>query len=40
VFAGGTVPAALHLVESATYPTGAVHVVYEVSGVPTYGDLA
>ena len=40
VFAGGTVPAALHLVESATYPTGAVHVVYEVAGVPTYGDLA
>ena len=39
VFADGTVPAALQLVESVTYPNGTVHVVYETAGVPTYGDM-
>jgi dihydrofolate reductase len=40
VFAGGTVPAALRLAEATTYPTGAVHLTYEVDGVPTYADMA
>jgi dihydrofolate reductase len=40
VFAGGTIPTALHLTESVTYPSGTVHLVYETAGVPTYGDLA
>ena len=39
VFADGTVPAALRLAESVTYPNGTVHVVYETAGVPTYGDM-
>ncbi len=40
VFAGGTVPAALRLVESATYPNGTLRLVYETAGVPAYGNLA
>jgi dihydrofolate reductase len=40
VFADGTVPAALQLVESVTYPNGALHVAYETAGVPTYGNMA
>lgn len=40
VFAGGTVPAALRLVESVTYPNGTLQVAYEIAGVPTYGNLA
>jgi dihydrofolate reductase len=40
VFAGGTVPTALHLADSATYPNGTLHLVYEAAGVPTYGNLA
>lgn len=40
VFAGGTVPTALRLTESVTYPSGTVHLVYETAGVPTYGDMA
>ena len=40
LFAGGTVPAALRLVESAAYPSGTIHLTYEAAGVPTYGDLA
>jgi dihydrofolate reductase len=39
VFAGGTVPTALRLTRSVTYPKGSVHVVYETAGNPTYGDM-
>lgn len=39
VFAGGTVPTALRLAGSSTYPSGAVHLAYETAGTPTYGDL-
>ena len=40
VFGGGTVPTALRLAESVTYPNGTLHLSYETAGVPTYGDLA
>jgi hypothetical protein len=40
VFADGTVPTALRLTESVTYPSGALHLVYETAGVPTYGNMA
>jgi dihydrofolate reductase len=40
LFAEGTVPTALRLVESATFPKGAVHLTYERSGKPTYGSMA
>jgi hypothetical protein len=40
VFAGGTVPTALRLSESVTYPNGTLHLAYETAGVPTYGNLA
>lgn len=40
VFAGGTVPTALRLVESVTYPNGTLRLAYETAGVPTYGNLA
>jgi dihydrofolate reductase len=39
VFAEGTVPAALRLAQSVTYPSGAVHLTYEVAGEPTYGTI-
>ena len=39
VFADGTVPSALRLTESVTYPSGALHLTYETAGVPTYGDI-
>ena len=39
VFAGGTVPTALRLNESVTYPNGTLQLVYETAGVPTYGDM-
>ncbi len=39
VFAGGTVPTALRLTESVTYPSGALHLGYDVAGTPTYGDM-
>jgi dihydrofolate reductase len=39
VFADGTVPVALRLVSSATYPSGIVHVTYETAGAPTYGTM-
>ena len=39
IFAGGTVPAALHLTESVTYPSGTLHLTYEIAGVPTYGTV-
>ena len=40
VFADGTVPTALRLTESVTYPSGTVHLAYETAGAPTYGTLA
>ena len=39
VFADGTVPTALRLTESTTYPSGTLHLAYETVGVPTYGTL-
>ena len=33
----GQIEVALRLVESSTYPAGAVHIVYETAGTPTYG---
>ena len=39
VFADGTVPTALRLTDSTTYPSGALHVGYDTAGVPTYGRL-
>jgi dihydrofolate reductase len=40
VFADGTVPTALRLTESVTYPSGTLHLAYETAGVPTYGNPA
>ncbi len=40
VFADGTVPTALRLAESVTYPSGTLHLTYETAGVPTYGSMA
>ncbi len=40
VFADGTVPTALRLTESVTYPSGTLHLAYETAGAPTYGNLA
>jgi dihydrofolate reductase len=40
VFAGGTVPTALHLVGSVTYSNGTLQLIYEAVGKPTYGNLA
>jgi dihydrofolate reductase len=40
VFGDGTVPAALRLTDSTTYPNGSVQLRYEAAGVPTYGNLA
>lgn len=40
VFAKGTVPTALRLIESVTYPSGTLQLAYETGGVPTYGNLA
>ena len=39
LFAEGSVPAAHRLVESRAFPLGAVLLVYERAGTPTYGDL-
>ena len=39
IFAEGTVPRALRLTESVTYPSGAVHITYEIAGEPTYGSI-
>ncbi len=39
VFADGTVPTALRLAESVTYPSGTLHLTYETAGVPTYGTI-
>jgi hypothetical protein len=40
LFAEGTVPTALRLVESATFSKGAVHLIYERAGKPTFGSIA
>jgi dihydrofolate reductase len=40
VFGDGTVPTALRLIESVTYPNGTVHLAYDTLGEPTYGNLA
>jgi dihydrofolate reductase len=40
LFADGTVPTALRLVESATFPKGAVLLAYQRTGKPTYASLA
>ena len=39
VFADGTVPAALRLVESETYARGSLHLTYETAGAPAYGIM-
>jgi len=39
VFADGTVPAELQLIESVTHPGGALQLSYETAGVPTYGRM-
>jgi dihydrofolate reductase len=39
VFADGTVPTALRLIESVTYPSGTLHLTYETAGMPTYGNM-
>jgi dihydrofolate reductase len=40
VFADGTMPTALRLIESITYPNGTVQLSYDTAGEPTYGNLA
>jgi dihydrofolate reductase len=40
VFADGTVPTALRLIESVTYPNGTLHVTYDIAGTPAYGAVA
>jgi hypothetical protein len=40
VFAGGTIPTALRLTESVTYPNGTLQLAYQTAGTPTYGNLA
>jgi dihydrofolate reductase len=40
VFAGGTVPTALRLTGSTTYPNGTLQLTYEPVGTPTVGDMA
>jgi dihydrofolate reductase len=40
VFADGTLPTALRLTGSVTYPNGTLQLTYETAGAPTYGNLA
>jgi hypothetical protein len=40
LFAEGTVPTALRLVESATFPKGAMHLIYERAGEERAGEPA
>lgn len=40
LFAEGTVPTALRLVESVSFPKGAVQLIYERAGKPTFADIA
>lgn len=39
IFAEGVVPAAFRLIEATPYERGAVHLVLEHAGVPTYGEM-
>lgn len=39
VFAEGTVPTALRLIESVTYPSGVLQLTYDTAGTPTYGEM-
>ena len=39
VFTGGTVPTALRLIESVTYPNGVLQLTYDTAGTPTYGQI-
>ena len=39
VFADGTVPTALRLTDSVTYPSGTLHLTYDSAGLPTYGSM-
>ena len=39
VFADGTVPTALRLVESVAYPNGTLQLTYDTAGTPTYGQM-
>jgi len=39
VFANGTVPTALRLIESVTYPNGVLQLTYDTAGTPTYGQM-
>jgi dihydrofolate reductase len=39
VFADGTVPTALQLIESVTYPNGTLQLSYDTAGTPTYGTM-
>jgi dihydrofolate reductase len=40
VFGDGTLPTALRLAESHTYPNGTLQLTYETAGLPTYGNMA
>ena len=39
VFAEGTVPTALRLIDSVSYPSGVLQLSYETAGTPTYGHI-
>jgi dihydrofolate reductase len=39
VFEDGTVPTALQLIESVTYPNGTLQLTYDTAGTPTYGTM-
>ena len=39
VFGDGTVPTALRLTDSVTYPNGVLRLAYETAGAPTFGDM-
>jgi dihydrofolate reductase len=40
LFADGTAPTSLRLIESTAYPKGTLHLTYETAGAPTYGNMA
>lgn len=40
VFGPGTVPAALRLTATTTYPNGTLQLTYELAGRPSFGDLS
>lgn len=39
VFADGIAPTALRLIDSVTYPSGTIHLIYDTAGAPTYGTM-